>query len=603
MVTAPDLLAADREEPSDRSGHPALRRFDVPVILIVLALFAAAGWSQRWNGDDAFIVFRVVEHVLSGDGAVYNVGERVEAVTSPLWLAVLVAGRALVPLPVTWFAVLVGLGCAVAGLGLALAGARRLSDVWAGPLLPAGALVWLGLAPAWDFATSGLETGLGVAWLGACCWSLATIATRKDAGTHLAAGDSADTGPRRGRRWAAAWPSPRLLAGAVLLGLGPVVRPDFALFSAVFLVALLALERRVGWRGGLALLAASAAAPTAVEIGRMGYYAALVPTTLLAKEATRANWPQGWMYLLDLVRPYALVVPVAAVVTLIGRLARDDGPRRRIARVAPPVAGVLYAVAVVRGGGDFMHARLLLPALFAILAPVALVRVRARTDLVAVAVLGCWAVLAAVALRVPPETTHTRDGISDQRRFYTEVTGESDPVTLADYSGYARVQRGRRMARIAAAGRRALVIDERAHPLDAAATPSVVYETGGIGLPGAAASADVHIMDRLGLADPYAARQRLVTRRRPGHDKPLPLAWVWGRYGAAGSIPTDVVADAEAARTAMSCPPLRELREAITQPLSMDRFLDNVRASVRLTTLRFPSEPGAAVDELCGDRR
>lgn len=117
MATTPELLTAERAEPSRRSAGVALRGSGMPLMLVVLALFAVAGWSRRWNGDDAFIVFRVVDNVLSGDGAVYNVGERVEAVTSVLWLAVLVAARALTPLPVAWLAVLIGLACAVTGLG------------------------------------------------------------------------------------------------------------------------------------------------------------------------------------------------------------------------------------------------------------------------------------------------------------------------------------------------------------------------------------------------------------------------------------------------------------------------------------------------------
>lgn len=555
------------------------------VLVATLAIAALLGWSRRWNGDDAFIVFRVVEHILDGHGAVYNIGERVEAVTSPVWLALLVVARVVVPAPVEWLAVVMGLAFAVAGLGLAMIGARRL-EPRAGRLIPVGALVWIGLSPAWDFATSGLETGLGTAWLGACCAVLARLASTDLPGAP-------NTGVRR----------PRLIGAAVLIGLGPLLRPDFAVFSAVTGVALLVICRHHGRRTLVALVIAAAALPTVVEVLRMGYYAALVPTTAIAKEATQANWAQGWLYVTDLARTYAIVVPVAALIALVASAAARDDGRRRIVRVALPLAGALHALAVVRGGGDFMHARMLLPALFALLAPVAVLRVRSPVQAGAVAVVACWAFVAAVALRPPAGTAGVRDGISDQRSFYVLATDTQHPVTLDDFAGYARVEHGRRAARLAAAGRRSLIVDEGAHPLTDHTTATVVYEAGAIGLPGMAAGRDVYVLDRLGLADAYTARLRLDERRRPGHDKPLPLSWVWGRYGADGAVPADVRDAAAAAAEAMSCPPLRELDAAITQPLTPQRFVANIAAAASLTRLRFPSDPAAAAIEMCSGGR
>lgn len=39
--------------------------------------------------DDGFIYLRVVQQVLAGNGPVFNVGERVEAATGPLWVMIL----------------------------------------------------------------------------------------------------------------------------------------------------------------------------------------------------------------------------------------------------------------------------------------------------------------------------------------------------------------------------------------------------------------------------------------------------------------------------------------------------------------------------------
>ena len=79
--------------------------------MLAWGLFAIMIWQRRWTNDDGFINFRVVGNILAGHGPVFNVGERVEAFTSPLWIALL-AGLA---------ALGAGLGQAAAALGQVLA--------------------------------------------------------------------------------------------------------------------------------------------------------------------------------------------------------------------------------------------------------------------------------------------------------------------------------------------------------------------------------------------------------------------------------------------------------------------------------------------------
>ena len=79
--------------------------------MLAWGLFAIMIWQRRWTSDDGFINFRVVCNILAGHGPVFNVGERVEAFTSPLWIALL-AGLA---------ALGAGLGQAAAALGQVLA--------------------------------------------------------------------------------------------------------------------------------------------------------------------------------------------------------------------------------------------------------------------------------------------------------------------------------------------------------------------------------------------------------------------------------------------------------------------------------------------------
>jgi arabinofuranosyltransferase len=79
---------------------------------------------------------------------------------------------------------------------------------------------------------------------------------------------------------------------------------------------------------------------------------------------------------------------------LLRDAARDR--RTRVAAVAVVFAAValVHALYVVRVGGDFMHVRLLMPAIFAFVAPVAVVPLR-RNVVVAVLVAG-WSFVALV---------------------------------------------------------------------------------------------------------------------------------------------------------------------------------------------------------------
>jgi arabinofuranosyltransferase len=61
------------------------------IFLIATAFFAVEFYMFVWLGDDALITFRSVRNVLSGFGPVFNVGERVQSFTHPLWFLLLSA--------------------------------------------------------------------------------------------------------------------------------------------------------------------------------------------------------------------------------------------------------------------------------------------------------------------------------------------------------------------------------------------------------------------------------------------------------------------------------------------------------------------------------
>lgn len=634
IALAPPSQPARRSERSLPTVAGALRSIaGALLILAPVIMLAVLAYRRRWVTEDAFIDVRVVQHLLAGYGPVFNVGERVEAYTSPLWIALL-ALWGLTSQPIEIGAVVLGLLCSAGGLLAAQAGALALAHrLWrhtgkrSGPwvAVPLGAAVVAALPPMWDFATSGLETGLVFGWLGLAYWLLVRAVTFCSAGRQ----------PRPAMA--------RQVAAAFVAGLGPLVRPDLTLFSTAFLAVLVLQQLFVAGRrqtitAWLCLALAGGALPLAYQVFRMGYFGALVPNPALAKEAGLANWSQGWRYAADFVQPYLLYVPLALLLRWWLVLAGHAGGRREQAGllllVAPLAAGLLHALYVIRIGGDFMHGRFLLPGLFGLCLPVAATWLPAPGRGVRAVLAGwlgvlpvlAWTVACALWLRIPFAYKINPHGIADERGWYVRQSQHSHPVTAADYAQMAFAVDGRtlreRLGTSADRGAgatgpyyRVLLLDtgdeeySRLPPQlvmtfllrrDVHPTIILVAERWNIGLAGVVAGPRVHFVDRRGLTDPLAARLRLTGRARPGHEKSLPNAWIIARFVDPEQEPA-LSANVAAARRALACGDLAELLRAVTEPLTLQRFMANIRLSWRLTRLRFGADPVVAAAELCGE--
>ncbi|HZG89004.1 MAG TPA: hypothetical protein VEZ42_02215 [Pseudonocardia sp.] len=553
------------------------------MLVLVLVGFAALIWNRRWVSDDGLIVLRTVRQLLAGAGPVFNVGERVEANTSTLWTYLLALPGLLPGVSLNWAAVVLGLVASVAGLGLGVDAARRLT---AGDrrVLPLGALVVLALPPFWDFGTSGLETGLIVGWLGLTWWLLVL---RWEVRRRLDADPTAPAGR--------AWPV------AVVLGLAPLVRPELALFGLLVAAVLVLLEWPGGVRGLLGLAAAAIALPLAYEVFRAGFYGLLVPSTALAKEASRPRWDQGLRYLGDLVGTYWLWIPLGALlvagVVLAARRPSRTGLATAAVVAAPVLAGVLLTVYVIRVGGDFMHGRMLLPALFAVALPVMVVPLTARTALPVVVAAG-WAVLAVLGLR-PAYDTLGPNGIANERLFYVSLLGAPHPVGTADYRSHPVVPEG--LAALAAAGGPQLALAAPGPDADLVwklvdlppGSPDTIAWIN-LGVVGELAPPDVRVLDGVGLVNPVAAHATGLPDGRIGHDKDLVPAWYLADAGAAGTAGLAPDGEVARARTALACPRTAELLESVRAPLTVERFRDNLLGAADRTGYRYPREPGLA---------
>lgn len=622
-------------------SRPVLRRPGWPVfpyttmvrsslwigVAVVAVLFAWGGWQRRWIADDGLIVLRTVRNLLAGNGPVFNQGERVEANTSTAWTYLMYAGSWVGgPLRMEYVALALALTLSVVGVALLMLGAARLyAPSLRGRraiMLPAGALVYIALPPSRDFATSGLESGLALAYLGLLWWMMVCWAQ-----------------PVRNR------PERREFAGALafVAGFSVLVRPELALMGGLALIMMLVAART--WRRRALIVAAGGALPVAYEIFRMGYYGLLVPGTALAKDAAGDKWSQGMTYLSNFDAPYLVWVP-AVLLVLLGVLLA--AARRRPSFLRPPLApnygrvaravhsppavvawvlvsGLLQALYWIRQGGDFMHARVLLAPLFCLLAPVAVVPVmvpdgqdysRETGNWVAGAACALWLGIAGWALwaanspGMGDDATHvTYSGIVDERRFYAQATGHAHPLTAADYLGYPR------MAAILTALNNtpegALLLPSgnytqwdlvpMAQP-PPGTTPDTfpqkpqhtVFFTN-LGMVGMNVGLDVRVIDQIGLANPLAQHTERLKHGRIGHDKNLFPDWViadgpWVKVypGIPGYLDAQWVAEAV---SALQCPDTRAVLASVRAPMTPHRFLSNVLHSFQFTGYRIDRVP------------
>ena len=470
--------AAARREAATRSPADAIY-LGLWLAALVWGLWAAGRLS--WTCDDAFISFRYADHLVRGAGLVFNPGERVEGFTNLLWTLWTALGMRLGADPEQW-SVVWGLafysGCIVL---LALLGRRLRRRLGPAALpVPLAALMAAAL-PDWNrFATSGLETSmftffvlLGFTWL------------------------TGGGGPRRAA------------AAALALALATLTRPDGLIFAGIGGLFLL-------WRGAprtrsvaaFALVLAAICVP--VQAWRWWYYGDFFPNTYYAKSAYLAWYSQGWTYLRLFLTQYWIL----GVGVLLGAAApwaarpgrgqpggRSDGTGDEIALAL--AFSLAYTGYVVRVGGDFMFARMLVPVMpfCLILLERGLARLLPpgrRAWLAASAA----ALVAAAAMPSPIRGEQTVAGIVNEWVFYTPERAEEArrhgeilrayfeglPVCVAFLGGEAR-----------------LVYYSR---------PRVAIECA------------------TGLTDRYVAHQPLLRRARVGHEKIAPLDYLIRRRRA-----------------------------------------------------------------------
>jgi hypothetical protein len=288
----------------------------------LIAIFAIAwAWHLRWLADDAFISFRYARNWVAGHGLVFNVGERVEAYTNFLWLALL-AGADALGLDIPTVAIVLCLASHVGVLVMTTRLVRRLAPD-AQPV--AVSLATVVLATSYltaSFATGGLETTFGALLV-------------------LGAVECAQSG--------------RTLSAGALGIAAAMAHPDHAIFYVV-LGGVLAFRRTklrdLAWYAAPFVLVY-----VPYFLARWHYYGLLLPNSFYAKSGDASYFSQGAFYVLASAIGAGLlgIVPLA----IYGVVKRRRTLPGQFAMVAVPV----YLLYVAKIGGDFMLGRLLIPVL------------------------------------------------------------------------------------------------------------------------------------------------------------------------------------------------------------------------------------------------
>lgn len=453
MTTRPHARA--RSGPT-ATGTRGLRAWLLPLVLLA---FTAMVVRNAWLSDDAYITFRTVDNVVNGHGLTWNVAERVQVYTHPLWMFLLTGAYALTgEIFYTSLALSIGLSVLAAALvATKLARSPALAGLAVGVLTLSKAFV--------DYATSGLENPLSHV-----LFALFLI-------RYL-----------RGR-----WHARSLFWMTLLAALAVVNRQDALL---LYVPALLYALVRVGTWRAVGAVALGALPVVLWEAFSLLYYGFPFPNTAYAKlnaglvrrgELVR----EGLIYLHNSLLADPLTLLATALGVTVPLVTREG-------RKLPVAVGlVLYLLYVVSVGGGFMSGRFLTLPLFGGVALLAHSRVARHrwapvvlcVGLLAVGLGGPYSPIVASGARggpgsVGPHWVRGRS-ITDERANYYRNTGllpalgHPGPFPNHDWAKAGRAARE--------------------------AGPAVVRK-GSVGFFGYFAGPEVHVIDVLGLGDALLAR-------------------------------------------------------------------------------------------------
>lgn len=524
------LLSRDSNKwPSSRSpcSRGSIPRDLLLLRITLLVLYALLLIRTSWLSDDCFITFRTIDNFLHGYGLRWNVSERVQAYTHPLWMLLLIAPQALTG-EAFWSSHVFSMGMSLVVAALLL---WKLAST-PGQVLVVGAGVLLCNSYI-DYSTSGLENPLS--HLLVVC--LLLYMRRED--------------------------GKKVRTAALLLSLFILTRHDLVL------LAFPALLWCIDWRNfnkKTALDIVVGLVPVFLwEAFSMIYYGFPFPNTAYAKLGAGLPPSELMARGVDYLVATSIYDPVCGATIAVGvLLALASGSWRQRALAA---GVLLYTVYTVRAGGDFMAGRFLTAPFLVSLGIIVETSGSVKASHGALPWAAACAALALYATPTPAFSTgldYSRkierfprtNGVGSERAFYYENTSFLRNVLDGHFERFAWVVYGKQVG---------------------ALNEWTVRSRGAVGMVGYFGGPKVHLVDYLALGDAFLAR--------------LPCQYPYARVGhLRRSIPEGYMESCRENRNLIKDQALVPFYDAVSEVISGPLFSrTRWNAIVGLNTGRYDS--------------
>jgi hypothetical protein len=479
-------MHANGSKSVDYPLNASSNRYALSIFWILAAVAVIIGtlhaFSLAFVNDDAFISFRYAENLVRGNGLVYNAGERVEGYTNFLWTILIALGSLITADPVS-LSEFLGITFFISSIILFIYLSWKLPSE-GNILLFSIPLTSIALVLHRDFcvyATSGLETSMFTFFISATFATL--IMARSNRG---------------------------LMFSGLMVVLTMLTRPDGIIFLIASVVFITIMYRKP-IVSILVFLLPSIFLFIPYWIWRCSYYGYFFPNTFYAKSIDVPYYSQGFEYLSIYFQVYYvfIIIAVLSIVALWKNLKNIFPLRNQSAfiellrenRIVSHhiLLAVLFCVTymffIVRIGGDFMHARLLIPItpMFYSIGEHLIKRLfKSRVYLIAAAL-----ILITTIFRNDIYKNNLNVGyVVDESRFYTTAQNQRALIEGKTLRRYLHEL-----------------------PVRMAFGPAYLKTAYYSDLPFA-------LETSTGLTDTFLSHQILNTRGRPGHEKPAPMDYL-----------------------------------------------------------------------------
>lgn len=424
-------------------------------LVFTLCVFSWILYRTAWVCDDAYITFRTVDNFTHGYGMRWNISERVQSFTHPLWYFLL-STFSLISGELYYTPLFLSIILTLVMLALfCLDNHRNIPKA-------ASLLAILFLSRAFiDYSTSGLENPL----------------------SHLVLLAFLILYFRKGEGYL------RLFLVALTSALGVLTRPDLALLFFPCLLHAWYVYRN---KKAVAAIISGFTPLLAWMAFSLLYYGFLFPNTAYAKLGTGIPagelWIQGLRYLQNSFTRDPLTL---TAIVLAGGLPFA----LRQPQLLPAAVGIiLYLLYIVRIGGDFMSGRFLTPPLVFSIALLARMPFRVGPKL------GAGLLLLTIVLGMATP----RPTLLSGPQYGKDLSAALDPFLIADERAFYYRKTGLAAPGSSKPGSTRTAVGKRHGEIETGHLKVVEYDT--TGMSGYNAGPAMHIIDLYALNDPLLAR-------------------------------------------------------------------------------------------------